>query len=214
MIARDRVIGRSEARWFTQIGRKAIGKTKTAASRSPDHARSRRSPDHGDSPIPGAKVPKSPADNTNVEVSKGMAVQTVLLIEDSKFLRIANQHILVKAGYNVVCGGDGHEALHLARQCHPDVILLDMMLPKMSGLDVLRTLKQDPATAHIPVIILTGLSQKNEASLRRDGASGFVEKDTVLQNSQSLLDAIEGVLLKEVPVDQCNPVVGELRSRL
>src|SRR5258708_14619898 len=86
MIARDRVIGRSEARWFTQIGRKAIGKTKTAASRSPDHARSRRSPDHGDSPIPGAKVPKSPADTTNVEVSKGIAVQTVLLIEHSKFL--------------------------------------------------------------------------------------------------------------------------------
>jgi CheY-like chemotaxis protein len=161
-----------------------------------------------------AKVPKFLADTTSEEVLKGILVQTVLLIEDSKFLRIANQHILVKAGYNVVSGGDGHEALHLAGQCHPDVILLDMMLPKLSGLEVLRTLKQDPATAHIPVIILTGLSQKNEASLRRDGASGFVEKDTVLQNSRLLLDAIEGVLRKQVSADRCNPVVGELRPRL
>jgi len=141
-------------------------------------------------------------------------VQTVLLVEDSKFLRIANQHILAKAGYNVVGGGDGHEALQLAGQCHPDVILLDMMLPKLSGLEVLRALKRDPATEHIPVIILTSLSQKNEANLRRDGASGFVEKDTVLQNSQSLLDAIEEVLVKQVPVDRCNPVVEESRPRL
>jgi len=141
-------------------------------------------------------------------------VQTVLLVEDSKFLRIANQHILAKAGYNVVGGGDGHEALQLAGQCHPDVILLDMMLPKLSGLEVLRALKRDPATEHIPVIILTSLSQKNEANLRRDGASGFVEKDTVLQNSQSLLDAIEEVLVKQVPADRCNPVVEESRPRL
>ncbi len=141
-------------------------------------------------------------------------MQTVLLVEDSKFLRIANQHILAKAGYNVVGGGDGHEALQLAGQCHPDVILLDMMLPKLSGLEVLRALKRDPATEHIPVIILTSLSQKNEANLRRDGASGFVEKDTVLQNSQSLLDAIEEVLVKQVPADRCNPVVEESRPRL
>jgi twitching motility two-component system response regulator PilH len=135
-----------------------------------------------------------------------------LLIEDSKFMRLASQHILVKAGYNVVSGGDGHEALQLVRQCHPDVILLDMMLPKLSGLEVLRTLKKDPATEHIPVIILTGLSQKNEANLRRDGASGFVEKDTVMQNSRSLLVAIECVLLKQIPV--CGSAVGETHPRL
>ncbi len=141
-------------------------------------------------------------------------MQTVLLVEDSKFLRIANQHILAKAGYNVVGGGDGHEALQLAVQCHPDIILLDMMLPKLSGLEVLRALKKDPATEHIPVIILTSLSQKNEANLRRDGASGFVEKDTVMQNAQALLDAVEMVLLKEVPTDRRNPIVEESRPRL
>jgi CheY-like chemotaxis protein len=143
-----------------------------------------------------------------------MHVQTVLLIEDSKFMRTANQHILVKAGYNVVGGGDGYEALQLAGQCNPDVILLDMMLPKLSGLEVLRALKKDPTTSHIPVIILTGLSQKNEANLRRDGASGFVEKDTVLQNAESLLVAIEGVLLKQTHVPPSNSVVGESRPQL
>jgi CheY-like chemotaxis protein len=114
----------------------------------------------------------------------------------------------------VVGGGDGYEALPLAVQCNPDVILLDMMLPKLSGLEVLRALKQDPATSHIPVIILTGLSQKNEANLRRDGAAGFVEKDTVIQDAQSLVAAIEGVLLKQTPVPPCNSVLGESRPQL
>jgi CheY-like chemotaxis protein len=121
-------------------------------------------------------------------------VQTVLLIEDSKFLRVATQHLLVKAGYNVVTAEDGDEALRAVGKYHPDVILLDIMLPKISGLDVLRHLKEDAATAQIPVIILSGLSRKNEANLRRDGAAGFVEKDSVLQNPQALWDAIEVVL--------------------
>ena len=121
-------------------------------------------------------------------------MQTVLLIEDSKFLRVATQHLLVKAGYNVVTAEDGDEALRAVGKYHPDVILLDIMLPKISGLDVLRHLKEDAATAQIPVIILSGLSRKNEANLRRDGAAGFVEKDSVLQNPQALWDAIEVVL--------------------
>jgi len=132
-------------------------------------------------------------------------VQTVLLIEDSKFLRVATQQLLVKAGYNVVTAGDGDEALRVAGEKHPDVILLDMMLPKLSGLDVLRHLKENAATVHIPVIILTGLSRKNEANLRRDGAAGFVEKDSVLQSPQELYDAIELVVDTRVGTSAITP---------
>jgi putative two-component system response regulator len=57
------------------------------------------------------------------------------------------------------------EALSVAHESHPDLILLDMMLPKLDGPSVLRALKADPLTAQIPVAVVTGLSQKNEEKL-------------------------------------------------
>lgn len=120
-------------------------------------------------------------------------MQTVLLIEDSRFQRIANERVLVKAGYRVISAEDGEEAL---RKIHvkldrPDIILLDMMMPKMSGPEVLKALKQDSITAHIPVIVLTSLSQKNEAKLMRDGAAAYIEKSRLIDDLKPLLDAIE-----------------------
>ena len=86
----------------------------------------------------------------------------VLLVEDSKFLRMATEHALSKAGYLVSTAADGEEALQVANDKLPDIILLDMMLPKISGPNVLKALKENPATTHIPVIVFTSLSQKNE----------------------------------------------------
>ncbi len=57
----------------------------------------------------------------------------VLLVDDSKFLRMANERALSKAGYQVSTAADGEEALQVAREKLPDIILLDMMLPKISG---------------------------------------------------------------------------------
>ncbi len=120
-------------------------------------------------------------------------MQTVLLIEDSRFLRIANERLLAKAGYRVISAEDGEEALrkiHLDRE-HPDIILLDMMMPKMSGPEVLKALKRDPATARIPVIVLTSLSQKNEAKLLSEGAAAYIEKSRLQGSLKPLLNAIE-----------------------
>src|SRR5690349_6904813 len=114
----------------------------------------------------------------------------ILLVEDSKLSRMAGERSLTKAGYTVVCAKDGEEALEIAGQEKPDVVLLDMMLPKLSGPEVLRQLKHDPATAQIPVIVLTGLSQKNESRLREDGAAGFVEKSEVLENPELLFSTL------------------------
>src|ERR1700751_5271988 len=96
----------------------------------------------------------------------------LLLVEDSKFLRLATERALTHAGYKVSSAGDGEEALRTAQQKLPDLILLDMMLPKMGGPEVLRALKNDAATAQIPVVVLTGLSQKNAERLQADGADG------------------------------------------
>ena len=68
---------------------------------------------------------------------------------------------------------DGEHALAVAREQKPDLILLDMLLPKMTGPDVLKALKKDPATAGIAVVVFTGLSQKNATRLQQDGVAHF-----------------------------------------
>jgi twitching motility two-component system response regulator PilH len=100
----------------------------------------------------------------------------ILLIEDSKFQRIANGRALVKAGYGVIHSVDGDEGLRIARENIPDLILLDMMLPKLSGPDVLRALNADVLVKHIPVIVRSGLGQANEAKLLKEGAAAFLVK--------------------------------------
>ena len=126
-----------------------------------------------------------------------MAVKAkVLLVDDSKFLRMANECVLCKAGYQVSTAADGEEALRVANDKLPDIILLDMMLPKISGPEVLKTLKANPATKDIPDIVLTSLSQKNEGRLINEGAAAYFEKSTLEldKSSDRLAAAVETVL--------------------
>jgi DNA-binding response OmpR family regulator len=118
----------------------------------------------------------------------------ILLIEDGKFQRIANGRALVKAGYTVIHAADGEEGLRAARENSPDLILLDMMLPKVSGLDVLRALKLEALVKHIPVIVLSGLGQANEAKLLKEGAAAFLLKSSA-NDSSALIQAVEEVLI-------------------
>jgi len=104
----------------------------------------------------------------------------ILLVEDSKPIRRANESALLKAGYEVVCAEDGESALRLAQQRHPDLILLDMILPKMSGPEVLRHLKEEPSTAQIPVVVVSSLSDKNREKLMHDGAEDYLEKSDIM----------------------------------
>ncbi|MGA9472924.1 MAG: response regulator [Terriglobales bacterium] len=122
----------------------------------------------------------------------------ILLVEDSKFLRLATERALTRAGYEMSSAVDGDEALRLARANLPDLILLDMLLPKMSGPDVLKALKLDPATKSIPVVVMTGMSEKNAARLREDGAIAFLEKSSLEldKGSAKLLSALQEILQK------------------
>src|SRR5271157_927587 len=128
-----------------------------------------------------------------------MAVTKVLLVEDSKFLRVASERALSKAGYEVSTAADGAEALQVANDKLPDIILLDMMLPKISGTEVLKALKANPATMEIPVIVLTSLSQKNEEKLISEGAAAYFEKSTLdLDKSSDRLAATVETVLRRV----------------
>jgi CheY-like chemotaxis protein len=122
----------------------------------------------------------------------------ILLVEDSKFLRLATERSLARAGYEVSSAADGDEALRLAREKMPDLILLDMLLPKMSGPDVLKALKIDPVTKVIPVVVMTGMSQKNAARLEQDGAIGFLEKSSLEldKGSEKLVAALKEIFQK------------------
>jgi CheY-like chemotaxis protein len=124
----------------------------------------------------------------------------ILLVEDSKFLRLATERALARAGYEVSSAGDGEEGLRMAREKLPDLILLDMLLPKLSGPDVLMALKKDLLTKAIPVVVMTGMSQKNAARLQGDGAIGFLEKSELALDvgSEKLLAAVREIL-KQLP---------------
>lgn len=126
------------------------------------------------------------------------AMTKILLVEDSKFMRLTTERALARAGYEMSTAADGDEALRMAHAKLPDLILLDMLLPKMSGLDVLKALKSDPATSGIPVVVMTSMTQRNEARLLADGASGFLEKGALdlEKGTEKLLAAVREMLGK------------------
>jgi CheY-like chemotaxis protein len=101
---------------------------------------------------------------------------TILLIDDSRFLQMAIEKTLHEAGYRTIVVSDGEEGLRTAIQKSPDLILLDIMLPSLPGTSVLRSLKHNPITSRIPVIVLTGLARVDEARLRSEGADGYLKK--------------------------------------
>ena len=104
----------------------------------------------------------------------------ILLVEDSRPIRLENERVLVKAGYEVVCAADGEAALEMAKEHKPDLILLDMILPRMSGPEVLEHLKKNAATAGIPVVVLSSLAEKNRQKLIDAGAEDYLEKSTLM----------------------------------
>ncbi|HEV8642956.1 MAG TPA: response regulator [Methylomirabilota bacterium] len=88
----------------------------------------------------------------------------ILLVEDDRFLRRACEASLRQRGFTVISAMDGEEGLRLARSETPDLILLDLLMPKLPGLEVLRALKADPATKPIPVLVLSNSSREQDVS--------------------------------------------------
>lgn len=86
----------------------------------------------------------------------------ILLIEDDPLMIRMYQRKLLKDKYEVQSAVDGEEGLLKIRSFKPDLVLLDVMMPKLNGLQVLERMKADPAIAHIPVIILTNLGGSQE----------------------------------------------------
>lgn len=84
-------------------------------------------------------------------------MQKVLIVEDDPVLQQLYKDVFQEAGFNVVIAGDGEQGLSAAESEHPDIMLLDIMLPKKDGLSTLRDLKSNPNLENIPVALLTAL---------------------------------------------------------
>jgi response regulator RpfG family c-di-GMP phosphodiesterase len=105
---------------------------------------------------------------------------TVLIIEDSRFLRSAFEKVITRNGFDVLLAADGEEGLKLAQDSMPSVIVLDWIMPKMQGADVLTQLKLNPQTAAIPVIVVSGVEKGEKMETgNASGVAAFLDKTTL-----------------------------------
>jgi DNA-binding response OmpR family regulator len=121
-------------------------------------------------------------------------VVRILIVEDEPHITFSLQLLLQRSGYEVSLASDGEQGLAMARDHRPDVVLLDIMMPKRNGYEVCQTLKADPdpGVRAIPIIMLTAKGQQLEVAQGLDiGAAAYVVKPF---GNADILDTIRGVL--------------------
>jgi len=103
--------------------------------------------------------------------------KTVLIVEDNELNMKLFHDLLDAHGYNILQTKDGMEALDIAREHHPDLILMDIQLPEVSGLEVTRWIKDDEELKSIPVIAVTAFAMKgDEEKIRQGGCEAYLSK--------------------------------------
>ena len=119
----------------------------------------------------------------------------IVVADDDRMFRKAAETTLRRQGYAVTTASDGEEALQLIRSERPDIIVLDLIMPKLQGFDVLQVLKQDSLTAAIPVIVLSSLTQEQDKQEALDlGAVAYFNKATF--SLGELVKQVESTLTK------------------
>lgn len=136
--------------------------------------------------------------------------ETILIVEDEKDIARMLDYNLKKEGFKTLCAHDGEDALEEAGRGHPDLILLDLMLPGMDGLEVCKTLKKDSKTASIPIIMLTAKAQESDKVIGLElGADDYMTKPF---SPRELLARIKAVLRRMKEKDKLPELlkIGEL----
>jgi len=109
--------------------------------------------------------------------------KTVLIVEDNELNMKLFNDLLEARGYNVLQTRSGVEAVQIVREKMPDLILMDIQLPEVSGLQVTQWIKDDPALKHIPVIAVTAFAMKgDEEKIRQGGCEGYLSKPISVAN--------------------------------
>ena len=122
----------------------------------------------------------------------------ILIIEDEVSLLKSLTEVLEERGYEVVGATDGESGLRLAQERNPDLIILDLLLPGMDGVDVLRQLRENKETEGIPVLVLTNLSdEKTVAEVLAVGGKDYLVKSDV--NLEMIANKVEEILARGRP---------------
>ena len=126
----------------------------------------------------------------------------IVVADDDRMFRKVAETTLRRQGYDVATASDGEEALQLIRSERPDMIILDLIMPKLQGFDVLTILKQDALTSAIPVIVLSSLTQEQDKQEALDlGAVAYFNKTTF--SMSELVKQVENTLTKGHESCQC-----------
>jgi len=117
-----------------------------------------------------------------------MSQKKILLVEDNEFNRKIVRNLLAKQPYELLEAHDGEAGVAAARRDRPDVIVMDVQLPKLSGLDATRALRAEPETANIPIIVVTSFALSGDDKKAMDaGATAYLAKP---YSPRQLLDTI------------------------
>lgn len=128
----------------------------------------------------------------------------VLIVEDEPDIRELVVHHLKREGYQVSAAASGEEALRQVQAAPPDLVLLDLMMPAMDGLEVCRRLRQDPATASLPIVMLTARGDEIDRVLGLEiGADDYVVKPF---SPKELLARVRAVLRRSRPAGGAEPL--------
>ena len=136
--------------------------------------------------------------------------EKILIVEDEKDIVKMLEYNLKKEGFQVVSSRDGEEALDLAVRENPDLVILDLMLPGLDGLEVCKILKKESKTSHIPIIMLTAKSQESDKVIGLElGADDYITKPF---SPRELVARIKAVLRRAKDKDKAPEVlrVGDL----
>jgi DNA-binding response OmpR family regulator len=115
----------------------------------------------------------------------------VLLVDDDDMLRKMTEILLSKQGFEVLTAENGDKAIQQLKVMHPDVILMDVMMPDMDGFSVCREIKTNPVTAGIPIVMLTALDNpENKVKGLEGGADDYISKPFEIAELTAKIKAI------------------------
>ncbi|HYV34037.1 MAG TPA: response regulator [Candidatus Limnocylindria bacterium] len=122
-------------------------------------------------------------------MAKEGAKKKIVLADDEKFIGRAYSEGLMRAGFEVTTVVDGADALAKIKALVPDMVLLDLIMPGMTGFEVLKAMKSEASLKNVPVIILSNLSQETD----KKEAMGLGASDFIVKSDASLLEVVEKV---------------------
>lgn len=136
--------------------------------------------------------------NFNFELKTDDRAKTILLVEDSDAVIIQMKDILIREGYNIMVAHNGNEAFAQIEQQIPDAMILDLMMPEIDGFGVLRRIREQEKTEHLPVVILTAkyVTKQELAFLKHNGIHQLIQKGDI--KKEQLLATVARMMFPEI----------------